>query len=231
LVKFECWLDDTAPTARDPINAIVITFSSNILAANQIFDGNKIFSIIHMASSGRQYERNQQYEIQNISYNGSDMSDIEWYGTLRRLPSVLMTGNIYNVYSDHPKYVERLGSGRGGYYPPPVVTSSDCTPIVAPRRPLERPALSAPQLEITNANTPVAPPITITTPSPTPELKPSPTVVQLPPAAAPSPVVSSTPIEKPAVRSMDVIDFLVDWKGLIGETVTVTGCTVRRQVI
>ena len=39
------------------------------------------------------------------------------------------------------------------------------------------------------------------------------------------PVAPSAPATP--VKSMDVIDFLVDWKSLMGQTVTVTGCSLR----
>ena len=49
------------------------------------------------------------------------------------------------------------------------------------------------------------------TPLPPEQPQPAP---QLPPAA-------------PVVKTMDVIDFLVDWKSLIGQTVTVSNCTIE----
>ena len=61
-------------------------------------------------------------------------------------------------------------------------------------------------------------------PTPSPEIAPieppekRPQVGQTPDAP---------PAEKPSPKGMDVIDFLVDWKSLIGQTVTVTGCSLE----
>jgi hypothetical protein len=59
---------------------------------------------------------------------------------------------------------------------------------------------------------------------------PSPEIVPTPPPQMPEQVVQATPnppSQKAPVKTMDVIDFLVDWKNLKGQTVTVTGCLLR----
>jgi hypothetical protein len=59
--------------------------------------------------------------------------------------------------------------------------------------------------------------------------QPAPEIVPAAPSQQPeqvAPATPSSPTEKAAVKTMDVIDFLVDWKSLIGQTVTVTGCSL-----
>ena len=62
------------------------------------------------------------------------------------------------------------------------------------------------------------------TPSPsTPPSEESQTQTPTPPPSQPPP---QPPPAAPPPKTMDVIDFLVDWKSLIGQTVTVTGCSL-----
>ena len=79
---------------------------------------------------------------------------------------------------------------------------------------------------------PAQPPPVAVAPSPS---TPSPEIVPAPPPqqpdqAAPTPnaPTPNAPTEKPALKTMDVIDSLVDRKSLIGQTVTVTGCLLQQ---
>ncbi len=59
---------------------------------------------------------------------------------------------------------------------------------------------------------------------------PSPEIVPIQPPEQQGQVGSppvAAPAEKPALKTMDVVDFLVDWKSLVGQTVTVTGCSLE----
>lgn len=64
------------------------------------------------------------------------------------------------------------------------------------------------------------------------ELKPNVSQEGAPPTAdaapdAQTPSVPTAPTKRPAPKAMNVIDFLVDWKDLVGETVIVTGCLIK----
>jgi len=90
-------------------------------------------------------------------------------------------------------------------------------PVAAPNPPAASPATPPTQ---------TAPPVAVA-PSPT---TPSPEIVSPLPPPLPEQVAPATPNPPPAasaLKTMDVIDFLVDWKSLIGQTVTVTGCSLK----
>jgi hypothetical protein len=69
------------------------------------------------------------------------------------------------------------------------------------------------------------PPVAPSPSTPAPEIAPAP-LPQQPEAAAP--MTPSPPLATPVRKTMDVIDFLVDWRGFIGQTVTVTGCSLQQ---
>jgi hypothetical protein len=88
------------------------------------------------------------------------------------------------------------------------------------------PAVEAPSPPTVSSSTPPtrsAPPLAVA-PSPT---TPAPEVVLAPPPEQPQPASQLPPVAPPP-KAMDVIDFLVDWKSLIGQTVTVTGCSLQQ---
>ena len=82
-------------------------------------------------------------------------------------------------------------------------------------------------LQISAVDASALAPLAPVAPSP---LTPSPEIVPARPPQQPEAAVPATPspqLAAPAPKTMDVIDFLVDWRSLNGQTVTVTGCSLR----
>jgi hypothetical protein len=124
---FNCINDNSIVQTRvDPIKYIKIILTNEMVTEIKIFSGPSRFSISHVSQSGKTYNRYEQYEVINSWFNGSDF---QWYGTARNALKINMTGRLSGIYSNAPKYVERIGSWIDNKPPDSIVVSADCTPI------------------------------------------------------------------------------------------------------
>ena len=167
--KLQCWPDDSVEQSlQDPIVSVIITLSNAILDPSHRVDGREFLSVVHISRSGSRYERNQQYDVKNLF---STSTDVIWIDVLKKSPSVSITGVIGNVYSYHPRYIERIVSSIDGR-PPRLITSADCRPVIAPQ---------APKQSVAQAGAAPAPQATMA------PVSPQQPAAQTPPQAAPAP--------------------------------------------
>jgi hypothetical protein len=135
IFKLRCRPDRADFVSTDPIMSVDITMSNAFLDPAYKIGGRETISIVHTARSGKNYERYNQYDIKSVA---SDERNMTWSGTLSTSPSLSMSGMISDLFSDRPRYVERVADSTDGQ-PPRVVTSTTCRPLIAPHRPDREP--------------------------------------------------------------------------------------------